>query len=355
MFQKLIQANELIDRKMMKPVESNSNNILLIRNSSKLNQINSSSEDDREFIVKYQGKTYEISNFLKHHPGGRQTLKAYKGLALDKVFNDVKHSEAAFHLFNEFQVDNERAYEDIENLVDWNAPLLNQVGLLSNKYWGWVNLPVNRPIRLFESDCLEMLTITPWYAVPLVWIPISIYFLYLGLLKNISGPLHYSIFFKILAFFLGVLLWTLIEYTLHRRIFHLKPPANSKLLISLHFILHGIHHKAPFDDRRLVFPPAAGILVACAFYQIYKIIIPSTIIDLVTAGTMIGYLCYDLIHYYLHYGTPSSQSYLYEMKRYHNHHHFSHHESGFGISSKLWDYFFKTLIILRQLKKAIIW
>lgn len=41
-----------------------------------------------------------------------------------------------------------------------------------------------------------------------------------------------------------------------------------------------------------------------------------------------GYVTYDLIHFYLHYGCPREGSYLYTMKRYHNQHHFAHHESG---------------------------
>lgn len=35
-----------------------------------------------------------------------------------------------------------------------------------------------------------------------------------------------------------------------------------------------------------------------------------------------------MIHYYLHHGTPIAETYLYDMKRYHNYHHFSHHEQG---------------------------
>lgn len=42
---------------------------------------------------------------------------------------------------------------------------------------------------------------------------------------------------------LGLLLWPLIEYTIHRWLFHLQPPDNSPLLITLHFGIHGLHHK----------------------------------------------------------------------------------------------------------------
>lgn len=69
---------------------------------------------EKNFIVKYKENSYEISDFLKHHPGGRQALKAYKGLALDIALTDVQHSQAAFHLFKEFALDNARTHDDLE-------------------------------------------------------------------------------------------------------------------------------------------------------------------------------------------------------------------------------------------------
>jgi len=38
-------------------------------------------------------------------------------------------------------------------------------------------------------------------------------------------------------------MWTFVEYAVHRWLFHLKPPANSRLLITMHFLFHGQHHK----------------------------------------------------------------------------------------------------------------
>ena len=46
-----------------------------------------------------------------------------------------------------------------------------------------------------------------------------------------------------LVFLAGILLWTFLEYTLHRFLFHMEPPKDSKILIGLHFVLHGQHHK----------------------------------------------------------------------------------------------------------------
>lgn len=44
-------------------------------------------------------------------------------------------------------------------------------------------------------------------------------------------------------FMLGMLVWTLVEYLIHRFLFHMKPPSNSHYLIMLHFVMHGQHHK----------------------------------------------------------------------------------------------------------------
>lgn len=68
----------------------------------------------------------------------------------------------------------------------------------------------------------------------------------------------------------------------------------------------------------------------------------------------IGYICYDMIHYYIHYGSLVT-GYLYNVKRYHYQHHFVHHDRGFGISSSLWDTLFGTKIILGKLKYLIKW
>lgn len=36
---------------------------------------------------------------------------------------------------------------------------------------------------------------------------------------------------------------------------------------TVHFILHGLHHKVPSDPYRLVFPPVPAVMIATAIYQ----------------------------------------------------------------------------------------
>lgn len=53
-------------------------------------------------------------------------------------------------------------------------------------------------------------------------------------------------------------LWSLLEYLIHRFVFHMKPPASNYYLITLHFLLHGQHHKVSRSLRLRRRPPGRG-------------------------------------------------------------------------------------------------
>ncbi|XP_028746903.1 fatty acid 2-hydroxylase-like [Peromyscus leucopus] len=243
-----------------------------------------------------------------------------------------------------------------KDLVDWQKPLLWQVGHLGEKYDEWVHQPVARPIRLFHSDLIEAFSKTVWYSVPIIWVPLVLYLswsyyrtlsqdntrLFASFTTDYSVAVPKSMFPGL--FVLGMLFWTLVEYVIHRFLFHMKPPSDSHYLIMLHFVMHGQHHKAPFDGSRLVFPPVPASLVIAFFYVFLRLILPEAVAGIIFAGGLLGYVLYDMTHYYLHFGSPHKGSYLYNMKAHHVKHHFEYQKSGFGISTKLWDYFFHTLI-----------
>ena len=144
-------------------------------------------------------------------------------------------------------------------MIDWSKPLFGQVGKLGSKYVEWVHAPVNQPLRFFESDLLESLSKSPWWLVPLTWIPIVIYVCYLAMtgppswltLLRSAPPLSMLQLFIILPF--GVLLWTLLEYCLHRFLFHLDPPPTSRAWITFHFLIHGQHHKVSWDKYVILY------------------------------------------------------------------------------------------------------
>lgn len=86
--------------------------------------------------------------------------------------------------------------------------------------------------------------------------------------------------------------------------------------------------QAPFDGSRLVFPPVPASLVIAFFYVFLRLILPEAVAGILFAGGLLGYVFYDMTHYYLHFGSPHKGSYLYNMKAHHVKHHFEYQKSG---------------------------
>lgn len=86
--------------------------------------------------------------------------------------------------------------------------------------------------------------------------------------------------------------------------------------------------QSPFDSSRLVFPPVPASLVIGFFYGVLRLLLPEVLGLSVFVGGLCGYVIYDMMHYYLHYGSPKKGTYLYGLKAYHVKHHFEHQKSG---------------------------
>ena len=184
-------------------------------------------------------------------------------------------------------------------------------------------------VRMFESDFFEALS-RVHFTVPLyIYLPVIGYFLY----KSI---VDYSFtFVTIISLILvGIAVWTITEYTLHRFIFHF--PAKSEFGKKIHFIFHGVHHDYPSDSRRLVMPPSVSIPLAVLFYFLFKLIFGGTLVAPFFVGFIAGYLFYDMTHYAVHHFNLHSKFWL-AIKKHHIRHHFENSELGFGVSSPLWD------------------
>lgn len=341
-------------------------------------------------------RVYDVTNFLRMHPGGEALIlrRSGKDISGEMEGPPHRHSENARRWMEQYYIGEldrdsgteeaqtlrERRHKETEensgkkssheeedsmynrcspvdmdkDLVDWRKPLAWQVGHLREKYDAWVHQPVDRPIRLFGNPLLEAGTKTSWYWVPIVWMPLVIYlswYCYTTLAKgssrvdvtsDFSIPVHKYLF--PVLFMMGWFLWSFIEYCIHRFVFHMKPPAHNYYLITIHFLLHGQHHKSPFDGSRLVFPPGLASVVVGVFYLTLRSVLPEILGMSMFVGGLCGYVVYDMIHYYLHYGSPKKGSYLYSLKAYHVKHHFEHQRSGFGITTTFWDHPFKTLI-----------
>jgi len=120
----------------------------------------------------------------------------------------------------------------------------------------------------------------------------------------------------------------------------------SYLTMTLHFLMHGVHHLLPMDPMRLVFPPVLTCVLLCPIHATFRLLLPYPEAVCLTAGGLLGYVGYDLTHYYLHHSGKSWLSYFVDLKSYHLAHHYKQHRLGYGITSKLWDHVFGTVLHL---------
>ncbi|MBA0569151.1 hypothetical protein Golob_006606 [Gossypium lobatum] len=189
-----------------------------------------------------------------------------------------------------------------EFTVDLNKPLVFQVGHLGEAYQEWVHTPIvtNESPRFFKSDFMEILTRTVWWVVPLIWVPVAMWFI------SISYTMGHTLPQVVLMSVVGSFIWTFLEYCFHRFLFHIE--TKSYWANTFHYLIHGCHHKHPMDGLRLVIPPAEAAILAIMFWNLYGILFTVSTRPALFGGGLIGYVIYDMIHYYVHHGQPTKQS-----------------------------------------------
>ena len=191
----------------------------------------------------------------------------------------------------------------------------------------------NETVRMFKSDFMEFFSHVHPATPLLIYGPVIVYMLYVAL-----GQRQLSILSVAGLFLIGVFIWTLLEYMIHRYGFHHE--AKTRIGRQFHFIVHGVHHDYPNDARRLVMPPVISIPLAIVFYALFALIFGRTA-PAVWAGLAAGYVCYDSIHYAIHH-FPMKGGILNRLKQHHLRHHYHDDHSGYGVSSPFWDYIFRT-------------
>jgi sterol desaturase/sphingolipid hydroxylase (fatty acid hydroxylase superfamily) len=202
------------------------------------------------------------------------------------------------------------------------------------------SIPGTAPIRLFPSDTLEFFTHVHPAMVPVVWVPVAAVFLIRGISWSESFGHPYSV---LPAFAVGLVLWTMAEYLLHRFIFHYTPRTPLGKRIS--FLMHGVHHSQPRVKTRLVMPLMVSVPLALLFYLLFSIVISwlmgaPWLTGSVFSGYVIGYVCYDLTHYMLHH--VQFKGGIGKFLRAHHMRHHTEWDSRFGVSTPLWDHVFRT-------------
>mmetsp|Transcript_5038 Transcript_5038/g.5031 ORF Transcript_5038/g.5031 Transcript_5038/m.5031 type:complete len:377 (-) Transcript_5038:532-1662(-) len=346
------------------------------------------------WVTLYNRKVYNVSGFIDQHPGGGDIILPYAGKDVTGIMADTishEHSESAYEMLDDemlvgylataeeerellnnknntpvevklengstddlyefhdklppaeklsIQTDYE---EDIKKhkFLDLNKPLIPQ--MLSSDFSKEFYLDqVHRPRHYGKGSAplfgnfLEPLSLTPWWVVPVVWLPPNFYIFYVGFVNQDK--------LIALSFWaMGLFVWTLVEYCMHRFLFHLDGYLpDHPLALTLHFLLHGVHHYLPMDGYRLVLPPTLFVLLAYPFYRLVFAIFPFYMACSGFAGGTLGYILYDVTHYVIHH--TKLPQFLQDIKTYHLEHHYKNYEMGFGVTSRFWDVIFNTEI-----------
>lgn len=188
-------------------------------------------------------------------------------------------------------------------------------------------------VRMFDNQFLEMMSKTHWTVPIVVFLPIITILVYLGFNYGIN------ILSTFILFILGLFIWSITEYSLHRFVFHYEP--KSKLGQRLHWLMHGVHHDYPQDRLRLVIPPGLSLLIATVFFLLFSLVIPMPEIFPFFAGFLFAYLVYDTSHYFFHHFAFQNKLFL-KLKKHHMKHHYQENGRGYGVSSNFWDILFGT-------------
>jgi sterol desaturase/sphingolipid hydroxylase (fatty acid hydroxylase superfamily) len=134
----------------------------------------------------------------------------------------------------------------------------------------------------------------------------------------------------------GIVTWTLVEYLIHRFIYHALPVLSE---------LHDAHHREPNAYVGVPSFFSSGLIVVVCYFPLHAF--EPIIASGFTSGMMVGYAGYMFVHHATHHFTIEPGDWLYEARVRHMAHHY-HDNANFGVSVGFWDRVFGTRGIRRN-------
>jgi sterol desaturase/sphingolipid hydroxylase (fatty acid hydroxylase superfamily) len=140
----------------------------------------------------------------------------------------------------------------------------------------------------------------------------------------------------------GAALWTLIEYVMHRTVYHRIP---------LFERYHEVHHA---DPRAYVgAPPMLGTSIVFLVSFLPLAAFSPVLASAISVGMLAGYSVYMIVHHACHFWAPASRGYLRRVRLHHAVHHFRDGNGNFGVSTSFWDDVFGTRIQPSPVRRVI--
>lgn len=193
----------------------------------------------------------------------------------------------------------------------------------------------NASVPLFQQKWLNKLT-RSHVSIPVgMVLSFSLFMLYWSFQYTSLG-----IGVTALLFFTGLLFFTLVEYLIHRNLYHIEPKTEGRKRFS--YVVHGVHHDYPRDKYRIAMPPAGIVVYLVLFFAVFRIVLGPTYSYATLSGFTLGYCAYQFVHYSVHIFRPPN-NFLKALWTNHAIHHHKDDTVLYGVSSPLWDYVFGTL------------
>ena len=143
---------------------------------------------------------------------------------------------------------------------------------------------------------------------------------------------------------IGIFIWTILEYGLHRFLFHIQIPIPNPYVREIVNGSHMLHHASPRDPGKILVHPAYGLVISAILYSVLLGLFPNAFSAAgVMVGIWVGFLYYEAVHYRVHFSLSES-GFVARQRRRHFYHHFTNNKLCFGVTSPLWDYVFRTTL-----------
>lgn len=200
--------------------------------------------------------------------------------------------------------------------------------------------PKNKGTRqLFRNPVLEKLSRTH------ISVPLTIFAIYsVSLLYWSVSHTSLKAGSTIGLFVLGFVSFTLVEYLVHRYVYHLS--THTPWRKRFQYKAHGVHHEFPKDKDRLAMPPLLSITVATILLLLFRLVMGDFAFAFLP-GFLAGYAYYLSVHYVVHIYQPP-RNFLRALWVNHSVHHYKDGDVVFGVSSPLWDYVFGTMHVRKK-------
>jgi sterol desaturase/sphingolipid hydroxylase (fatty acid hydroxylase superfamily) len=141
----------------------------------------------------------------------------------------------------------------------------------------------------------------------------------------------------ILAFAIGIVFWTFMEYVLHRFLGHVHKGKNF-------FKEEHLQHHAKANYFAPVYKKVlAAIAVSVILIGIISLMLPFQLALAFIIGLMGMYGVYEMTHFRYHTTDPVAMPFII-LRKHHFYHHFHNPKTNHGVTTRFWDRVFGTFV-----------